>query len=157
MLMEKSNNPLDEKFLSTIEQYLGSVLPSSYREFILKHNGGEPKEKFFFYKNDPSDGSLIDFFFGFVPDKHQNILLYLRNYSERIPPNMLPIASDPGGNLVCLSLKGPDRGKVYFWDHEMEADTDQGEVPDYSNLTLIADSFDDFIKNLRDEESLDLE
>ena len=31
---------------------------------------------------------------------------------------MLPIAVDPGGNLVLLAIEGEDTGKVFFWNHE---------------------------------------
>lgn len=75
-----------------------------------------------------------------------NLLEKLKTYSARIPDNMFPIANDDLGNLI-LVVKRPERGKVYFWDHEMEVA--EGEIPDYSNLTLISDSFDDFINSLR--------
>jgi hypothetical protein len=65
---------------------------------------------------------------------------------------MFPISYDSFGNLILIAIKNADRGKIYFWDHEMEADPNQGEVPDYSNLTLIADSFDEFINSLHDFE-----
>lgn len=58
----------------------------------------------------------------------------------------------PFGNLILLSLKNADRGKIYFWDHEMEAN--EGEIPDYSNLTLIANSFEECITSLCGEEDL---
>ena len=71
-------------------------------------------------------------------------------FKNRIPGNMCAIASSPSGNLFLLSVKGDDYGKVYFWDHEMET-----EPADYSNLTLIADSFDEFINNLKSEEEIE--
>ncbi len=78
------------------------------------------------------------------------MLSYLKNYSGRIPNSFFPIAYDSCGNLICIPVKGPDRGKVYFWDHEMEAADD--EEPSYDNLTLIADSFEDFFNSLHEME-----
>ncbi|MGL5784970.1 MAG: SMI1/KNR4 family protein, partial [Alphaproteobacteria bacterium] len=101
-------------------------------------------------------GSLVHFFLGIIPKKQANLLFIMNMYLERIPLNTIPIANDQNGNLVLLSVKGSDRGKIYFWDHEMEADTDHGETPDYSNLTLVADSFDEFIQNLKSEDDLDV-
>jgi len=152
------DNPVLEEFvLETFEQYLGFKFQKEYRDFLKKYNGGEPKKKIFCFKNNVSLGkSVIDTFFGFVPDKNENILLHFKNYQVRIPWNMFPIARDDFGNRILLSVKGPDRGKIYFWDHEMEADTDHGETPDYSNLTLIADSFDEFIQNLKSEDEIDV-
>jgi hypothetical protein len=31
---------------------------------------------------------------------------------------------DPGGNLIRLGVSGPDRGRVSYWDHECESDSD---------------------------------
>jgi hypothetical protein len=31
---------------------------------------------------------------------------------------LIPIAHDPGGNMVCLAVTGEKMGKIFFWDHE---------------------------------------
>ncbi|MGL4426185.1 MAG: SMI1/KNR4 family protein [Alphaproteobacteria bacterium] len=152
--MEKENGNIDENILRAIEQFWGFQLPKSYREFIIRKNGGVPLRKIFDFK-DKTDGSCLVDFFGFVKDFCTNLLLKRVYAGDRVPENTLPIAADVYGNLILLSVKGPDRGKIYFWDHEMEADTDHGETPDYSNLTLVADSFDEFIQNLKSEDDLD--
>ena len=54
--------------------------------------------------------------------------------------------------MIQFLVKNADRGKIYFWDHEMEAD--EGETPNYSNLTLIADSFDEFIEGLHSDDEI---
>jgi hypothetical protein len=60
-------------------------------------------------------------------------------------PDTLAIASDAGGNVLLLALSGPFVGKVLFWckDHEVE----EGCVPGYENVGVVADSFDDFLNN----------
>ena len=60
----------------------------------------------------------------------------------------IPIADDPGGNAICLGMSGNERGKVYFWDHEMEAD--EGDEPTFENVYLVAESFASFLKSLKD-------
>jgi hypothetical protein len=138
-------------FLSAVEEMWGFNLPKDYREFLLKTNGGQPEKPLFsFYEQD--HGSCIDHFFGIKKSFNDNILLKQKNAGIRFPDNFLPIAREICGNLILLSVKNADRGKIYFWDHEMEAD--EGEIPDYSNLTLIANSFEEFIASLRDEEDL---
>ena len=94
------------------------------------------------------------FFLGIYPDEYNDLLDHIKTYKERLPKNTFPIAYDSCGNLIVISVMGPDRGKIYFWDHEMEADIDHGEVSDYSNLTLIADSFDEFLEGLYSKEEL---
>ena len=38
----------------------------------------------------------------------------------RIPSDLLWIMDDPSGHAICLAIRGPYRGCVYFWDHECE-------------------------------------
>ncbi|HBW25596.1 MAG: hypothetical protein A2X70_04485 [Alphaproteobacteria bacterium GWC2_42_16] len=146
MNMEKHYGPLNEEFLLCIEQFWQFGLPKDYKIFLLKFNGGVPKKTAFNFKG-KQEGSVLDSFYGIVRG-NDNILLVAKDIGHRYPSTMLPIADDVFGNRILLSVKGPDRGKVYFWDHEMEAG--EGEEPSYDNLTLIADSFDEFINSLHD-------
>ena len=61
-----------------------------------------------------------------------------------MPSNLLPIGTDEDDSLVCLSITGIDYGKVYFWDRHQEV---LDRKPDYSNLHLLADSFNSFLTN----------
>ena len=146
----KSDHPgtLPEPILSVLERYWGFSLPKEYRNFLLEHNGGEPNVDCFNFKNDKEDGSDIRCFLGIYPDQHNDLLDHIKTYKDRLPSNLFPIAYDSCSNLICISVTEPDRGKIYFWDHEVEADPSQDEVPDYSNLTLIADSFNEFLEGL---------
>jgi hypothetical protein len=63
-----------------------------------------------------------------------------------VPAGFLPLAVDPGGNLICLVISGTNTGKVYFWDHEEEVE--EGQQPGYSNVYLIANSFNEFLNSL---------
>ncbi len=148
MDMEFEYGNLSNETLQAVEQYWGFQLPKSYRIFLLRSNGGSPIEKIFDFRN-KKDGSCLDGFFGIVKDFNNNLLIYREYASKRVPKNMLPIADDVYGNLILLAVKNPDRGKIYFWDHELEVE--EGEEPTYENLTLIADSFDEFINNLKPE------
>ena len=150
---EKKFGPISERFINALEQGWQIKLPKNYKNFLMDINGGRPKNKLFTLK-DKSNSSLIAGIFGISDEEDYNILTrYPIMLGDRIPSNTLPIADDQCGNLILLSVKGPDYGKVYFWDHEMEAD--EGQTPDYSNLTLIADSFEEFINSLKSEEEID--
>ena len=139
---------LDEVFLKALEKSWGFKLPSSYRLFLLTYNGGIPDCDCFKFNDNRSD---LRYFYGIHDDEDSNLLYEYQNvYKDRIPDNCFPIACDSFGNLILISVKGPDRGKIYFWDHEEEAYED--EEPDYSNLTLIADNFDEFLDGLHDYE-----
>ena len=71
---------------------------------------------------------------------------WIRRYRKRIPVEMIPVATDPGGNIITLGITSNLRGKVYLWDHEEEVD--EGEVPDYRNIYFVADSFQEFLNSL---------
>ena len=150
MQMLTNNGQIQGNILQAIEEYWGFGLPKDYRSFLLEFNGGEPLEKVFYFKGTKEEGAIVHFF-GFVRNYSDNLLINATYTGDRVPENMLSIAEAAGGDLILLTVKGKDRNKVYLWDHEMEADPEQGEVPDYSNLTLIADSFTEFIEGLREE------
>ena len=152
MKFEKNFGLLNEKVLEALEQVWEFKLPSSYRSFLLKYNGGVPINDTFYFKNDLARGSLVQLFLGVTSEKHANLLKHLQTYRGRIPDTMFPIAYDPSGNLILLAVKGSDREKVFFWDHENEVESGQGEVSGYSNLTLISDGFDEFLSMLKPEE-----
>lgn len=96
--------------------------------------------------------SSIDWFFAIYDGKHDNLLRYFFNYKvhrKRLPFRLIPIAHDPGGNLICISCEGADNGFVYFWDHENEVDYHVAEDNDFSNLFFIAKSFNEFLEGLK--------
>lgn len=127
-------------------------IPDDYKKFLIKYNGGRPENDHIDFK-EGNNGTLLNCIFGFTKERYGSFVRYQGVYAGRIPRNTLAIASDAGGNLIIMSVSGDDYGKIYFWDHEMEFN--EGEEPDYSNLTLVADSFEEFISNLKNESELD--
>ena len=143
----RSREPINEQDIVQLESMLGVSLPIPYRNFLLSHNGGRPKPAGFPIQNNPSDDhGLVDFFLCIKDKDIYNLPTWVKRYKNRIPSELIPIAVDPGGNLVCLAVAGNNIGKVHFWDHEEEAD--EGEIPDYGNVYLVADSFDEFLDGL---------
>ena len=136
--------PTSEMELAQFEDKLNRRLPEDYRQFLLKHNGGEPHPSTFFISQGQGEDD-IRHFLGMSEMKEYSLVHYHEIYSGRIPQNLLPIAPDYFSNLVCLSIDGADRGSVYFWDHDWEVV--EGE-PDYSNVQLLAEGFDDFLERL---------
>jgi SMI1-KNR4 cell-wall len=133
------------------ESQMGKSFPEQYKNFLLRNNGGRPEfQKFSGLGEDDGFFGILSWFFGLHPDDPNDLIANIERFSDRIPNNMIPIASDPGGNLVVLSVEGKDKGKVYFWDHEEEAD--EGEIPTYDNLYLVANDFDDFLADLREND-----
>jgi hypothetical protein len=90
------------------------------------------------------EDSTVHWFLSLYDGEYSNLERRIRSLNERIPPDTLPIANDSFGNAILLGLHGDRRGKVYFWDHEEEPDNQ----PDWSNVSLVADSFDAFMRGL---------
>lgn len=138
--------------ISILETNVKSKIPKIYFDFLVSTNGGEPDKHYFQGKYNENLGH-VRCFLGVQSKSYNNLLSTYHTYKERIPYNTIAIGYDSCDNLILLSVKGADFGKVYFWDHELEAD--EGEEADYSNLTLIADSFDEFLSMLKSEDEID--
>lgn len=123
-------------------------LPIDYRTFLLSTNGGCPEPDAFPIRDNPNDShGLIQQFFSLgSKDEDYDLDENIEVYTERIPVNLLPIATDPGGNILCISTHGEDFGTVYFWDHSFEGLP--SDKPDYHNVYFIAESFDRLLDTL---------
>jgi hypothetical protein len=78
---------------------------------------------------------------------------------SQFPRALLWIMDDPGGNGICLGLTAIQRGRVYFWIHDMQPDPEEwdGEIETASNVILLSDSFTDFIAGVGPKDDSDLE
>lgn len=129
---------------------LNIKLPDDYSDFLLKHNGGQPKLNHF--KNSIS-GKLFDFdvvtLYGIGPKGQtgKDILTMFVLLCESIPGELLPIGSDGGGNEICLGIKSEFYNKVYIWWEDYQVD--EGETPTFDNVELIASSFSEFLGQLK--------
>jgi hypothetical protein len=72
-------------------------------------------------------------------------------FKDALPPTLVPIGCDPGGNQILLSLQPPHAGGVLFWDHDSGDVEDVVEALGRGDLKLIANSFSDFLDALFDE------
>ncbi|MGP3591072.1 SMI1/KNR4 family protein [Vagococcus sp. WN89Y] len=139
-----SKGALSEQEVANLENQLRIKLPSDYREFLKKHNGGYPQPDSFDF-DDGNDGSSVDKFLEVGDSKNESIVEYYNDYKARIPKNFFPVAKDAGGNLILIEINDAGSG-VYYWDHENE--TDDGDTPGMDNMYLITPNFNDFIDNL---------
>ena len=126
------HRPATEQDIMHFQMGLAAVLPDDYCEFLLRFNGGYPEPVGL------GNGSLVNAFFGFCQKSH---CLQCNYYIHRtvFPFGIIPIADDPGGNIICIVLSKPDHGKILFWDHE------QGDADSFS---ILADSFSTFLDSL---------
>jgi hypothetical protein len=139
-----------EQNIKQIEDQIGYTLPPNYLDFLINYGGiaFNSYVEFPYLEACPwGDKGMIDVFFGIL-DSTYDLIRNFKTYRGRVPFNFLPIASDPGGNIICLEINDNNKGRVYFWDKDQEEMVNIGEEPRYSNIYLIENSFDDFINSL---------
>lgn len=129
------------------ESRMGLKFPSDYFEFLKKNNGGFPQKKVFLINETQGEDSLSVFFGIDLTNNYISINYLYENYEDRFPKGVIPIGEDPGGNYICINLNEESYGKIYFYDHEVENEDENGKLT-WNNLYLIADSFTEFLEKL---------
>lgn len=137
---------LDEQKINAFENEFGCKLPESYKAFLLKWNGGYANFGAFKYidRNEEIIGGAHRFL-GITSIEHRySIQRHLIEFREDgFPLNLIPIAEDGGGNFLFLSADEPDKGKIFYWMHEI--DPKEG-------IFFVANNFDEFLAMLFEEE-----
>jgi cell wall assembly regulator SMI1 len=155
IVFNQTESQLKIEQIEEVEKYVGLNFPNEYKDHLLKFNGGQPTPNIFkFNQNSRENLSNIDWFLAIYDGEYDNLkkeIEMVKIEEKRMPEHMLPIAHDPGGNLICISCDYEDKGHIYFWDHEKEVDYSVSDDRDYSNLYLIAKSFNEFINGLKED------
>ena len=135
--------------IERLESRLDFEFPEEYKQHLLKHNGGRCEPNLFFFSEDGKKSSSdVDWFLALYDGEFDNLETFFRDYKideKRMPVNIFPIASDSGGNAICMDK---ENCSIYFWDHEKEVDYNISPDEDWSNLYFISDSLKDFIDSL---------
>lgn len=157
LTLSYSGPPVDRKAIKSVSAKIGLPFPKSYVEFLLAHNGGSVQNMCLLPRRFPLQGckhdthGLIQVFFNVSTGDVVNLAREYKTFRDRIPPGLLPIASDPGGNLICLACKGKRKGQVFFWDQNFEANPDEGEEVWWDNVFFIAGSLEEFFRGLESD------
>lgn len=140
----ESGEKLTLQDIETFETNKNVELTELYKKFLLEQNGGYP-DKNCFVISDDQGADNTNYFFR-IKDEGYNMSWALDMYEGRMPEEFIPIADDPGGNLICLGIKGTYYENIYFWDHEQESG--DGE-PNMSNMYYLAPDIFTFIDSLK--------
>lgn len=138
--------PLTEGDVSAFEKTHGLVLPVTYKAFLLATNGGRPERDLFSLEGlEGNSFGRIHLFFGLNDPVVSCNLDWNRDvFGERIPADLLPIATTEGIDKICLCVAGSRAGALYYWDGHARA----GE----RDLYFLADDFASFISSLHADE-----
>jgi hypothetical protein len=117
-LLTRTDKPAPPAEILRFEAAIGTPLPTDYREFLSRANGGFlPSGR---GGNDPSfRGSrfvTIAHVFGLRKEPHFSLFDHLENLGVPLPPGLVAIMDDGNGNLICLSINEPTYGHVYIRD-----------------------------------------
>ncbi|QEM12944.1 SMI1/KNR4 family protein [Mucilaginibacter rubeus] len=124
------------------------VFPDEYVDHLLINNGGQCHPNVFeFIENGQLTESNVDWFLAIYDGRYDSLEQYIKVFKKdqaRIPDSFIPIAHDPGGNLICISCVDK---KIYYWDHEKEMiNADHNGA---GNIHFIARNLETFLNSLR--------
>lgn len=149
MKIINSGKKVSKQDILLIEKELQVSFPEDYKEFLLIHNGGEPADEIglSFLETDYETNEQFE---QEIDIQSFSMLEELPEFYENLIGEVLPedagyisIACDSCGNDILLCVDNTNFGRVYFGDHDMlDPETD------YLGLSLIANSFTDFVNSL---------
>ena len=142
-------SPVDEGQIMSFAGRYGLDLPSGYRDFLLKSNGGRPVPAAFpieGFLNNPVD--VIQDFFGLnatIPTSDLDHVM-TKEVIGLIPKGILPIACTDHYDFVCIDLRKKGNPVVYwdrrpFWGNEVWNEDD---------LYPVAETFQMFLDSLHE-------
>ncbi len=145
--MGESGPPVSDEDIRDVEARLQVKLPEQYVAFMKRHNGGRPEPDGF--QNGEDDIDTLHVFYR-IKSKSSALVSRVEDMRELelLPSELIPFATDPFGNEICIAVSGPDIGKIYFWDHDLFCIAENIREP----YTEIAESFDAFIDGFGDFE-----
>jgi cell wall assembly regulator SMI1 len=132
--------------LQAAERELGLAFPEVYRSFLLHHNGGQPEPNTFRF-NDGKSLEVVGWFFS-IDDQEDSLVNLVKIYRPYLHKDLLPIASDPFGNLICVAVSGKHEGQIFFWLHESEH-APETPIP-HTDCRFVAASFDAFMNTFEE-------
>lgn len=166
---------LDRALIEEVEKRVGFKFPEGYKECVIKYHGARPVQKLFNVEGvERVFGKFLDYV-----KRHSYTLLecYVNETDEQygtIPPCVIPFADDPSGNYICFdyeeNLVSP---RIVFlnqdncvsldiidgdWEDsgididEYESEKDAIQVLQRKTLQFVANSFDEFLNMLYEEE-----
>jgi hypothetical protein len=148
MEMRQKLKALTQDDLKSLDEKLGFKVPPSYSNFLLTNNNGGQPIRNTFCQFDSHNNLInevgVNVFLG-IDDNlscdlyHNSIIL-----SDRIPADLLPIAHDGIGNVICIGVGEDNYENIFIWyDNETEGE------PSYDDVELLAKNFEEFISGLR--------
>jgi len=159
--------PMSDLELRTIEQELGARLPQGLRDLLTMFgasrfpDGARVETRDQLPERVSRDGhtaSVEDFYGAAESGLARGLAWGIKAFAGRMPATVIPMARSAMGDQILIGIAGSEAGKVFYWflgnepPDEEEYLEDHGEpMPPaewFRNLTLIAESFEDFVDRI---------
>jgi SMI1-KNR4 cell-wall len=124
---------IDSGHIAEIEAIAGGNLPTSYKDFLLKNNGGIPTPDTIDIDGAPGSPTDVQVFFGVGRDvESSNLSWNIHLMGDRLQAHdFLPIACDSGGNIFCLGVSKKSLKRVIYCDLSGAEATFYEMAPDF--------------------------
>ncbi|HZF44357.1 MAG TPA: SMI1/KNR4 family protein [Sphingomonadaceae bacterium] len=148
MEIENAGPPLSVDRLALVESQVGVEFPQDYKEFLLRHNGGEPTPSYMAMPAWTGKSTDVNTFFGIdCQEDYNDLLKAVELMREGYPEDaVLPVAYDSSGNIFCIIGDRRSRGSIVMYEIG-------GAHHEGYNPIAVADSFTAFLGMLRDDHS----
>lgn len=154
-----ADEPVSEDFVNKIGNDLGVKFPSDYLKCVALNHGGNVESEIFNVDNrEKVFGTLLSF----AENNDEFITSVYNDYKGTLPKELIPIAFDPAGNLICFDYKNHEGNPiVVFWEYENAGEKEmlireeglteeQVEELARENVFYVADTFTTFLDQLHD-------
>lgn len=140
--------PISDGELNELETHLGFSLPKDLRLHYLHSNGGRPVPNLF-PKGDEyfSIHEFLPIKYGMQGTRFEDTYSDLVQDNELFPKNLIPIASDSGGDYFCYSVEPRKFGAICFYQSDYYDDPERAVV--YLAATLAG-----FLSSLTSEDGM---
>ncbi|MGG3889852.1 SMI1/KNR4 family protein [Metabacillus fastidiosus] len=142
MNFETVHERLSLEELEAFEQKHHMKFPKYYRDFLLKYNGGYPNPSI--YKiSDDEGASVLNIFYG-IGSMNNNLEKIFEFFDDILDMGFVPIASDPGGNQICVEMNEEYYEQIFHWAHDEEYDG-------MNNMYFLANNINEFLDSLYED------
>lgn len=139
-LAEGNHSELFEKF----ENNYSIHFPNLYKELLRCYDYVTLKNNFFLYASNIDYFTFLPWQERFYPERLED---ELKTPPEFFPDDLIPFASNGGGDYICFDYRSCKKNPpIVFWRHES---------PQGDDVFFLADSFEEFISNLKSEEEVE--
>jgi cell wall assembly regulator SMI1 len=134
--------PISDGELDEVEASLGFSLPKDLRLHYLRFNGGRPVPCLF--QKDDEYFPINEFLpirYGMRGARFEDTYADLVQGNALFPANLIPIASDSGGDFFCYSLRPGKIGAIFFYQSDYYDDPSRA-------IVYLASNLEDFLNSL---------